>query len=188
MKKALTLIFIFLFSLHGVEAQPSAPAQPLVFTHVTIVDISNGKLYEDSTVVIQGNQITAVGKRVSIPKDAQVIDASGKFLIPGLWDMHFHAPEDKQAREIFYPLVVANGVTGVRNMFGSETFLKHRAEVASGAFPGPRMIVGSPVVDGPAPMWQGSISVADRKRGTRSSAFDQTERLRFRQGISISSA
>src|SRR5262245_50785553 len=103
MKKALTLIFVVLFLLQGVEAQPSTPTQPLVFTHVTIIDTSNGKLYADVTVVIQGNQITSVGKRVSIPKDAQVVDASGKFMIPGLWDMHFHAPDDKQAREIFYP-------------------------------------------------------------------------------------
>ena len=165
MKKALTLIFIFLFSLQGVEAQPSAPAQPLAFTHVTIVDTSNGKLYADSTVVIQGNQIIAVGRRVPIPKGAQVIDASGKFLIPGLWDMHFHAPEDKQAWEIFYPLVIANGVTGVRNTFGSETFLKHKADVASGARLGPRMFISSPVVDGPVPMWEGSISVADANAG-----------------------
>jgi hypothetical protein len=164
MKKALTLIFILLISSRGVEAQPSPPPHALVFTHVTVVDVSTGRGYADSTVVVQGDRITAVGRRVSIPKDAQVIDASGKFLIPGLWDMHFHAPEDKQAREIFYPLVVANGVTGVRNMFGDETFLKHRAEVASGML-GPRMIVGSPVVDGPVPMWPGSISVADANAG-----------------------
>ena len=165
MKKALTLIFTFLFLLQGVEAQPSTPAQPLVFTHVTVVDTSNGKLDADVTVVIQGNQIVTLGKRVSVPKVAQVVDASGKFLIPGLWDMHFHGPDDKQSREIFYPLLLANGITGVRNMFGSESFLKHRAEVDRGALPGPRMIVGSPVVDGPAPMWVGSISVSDANAG-----------------------
>jgi len=166
MKRALTLIFIFLFSLHGVEAQPSAPAQSLVFTHVTIVDTSNGKLHADTTVVISGNLIVALGKtgKIAIPKDAQIVDASGKFLMPGLWDMHFHAPEDKQAWEIFYPLVIANGVTGVRNTFGSETFLKHKAEVANGTL-GPRMFISSPVVDGPAPMWEGSISVADANAG-----------------------
>jgi imidazolonepropionase-like amidohydrolase len=165
MRKALTLILIFLFAPHGVEARHSAPARSLVFTHIIVVDTSNGKLYRDSTVIIQGNQIIEVGKRVSVPGDAEVIDASGKFLIPGLWDMHFHAPDDKQSREIFYPLAVANGVTGVRNMFGSEQFLKHRAEVDSGALLGPRMIVGSPVVDGPLPMWEGSISVADANAG-----------------------
>ena len=165
MKKALTVIVIFLFCLQGVEAQPSARAQPLVFTHVTVVGTFNGKLYADVTVVIQGNQITALGKRVSIPNDAQVVDASGKFMIPGLWDMHFHGPDDKQSREIFYPLLLANGITGVRNMFGSEIFLKHRAEVAGGMLDGPRMIVGSPVVDGPVPMWSGSISVSDPNAG-----------------------
>ena len=170
MKKPLTLTLLLLFllsSLPGVKGKPFAPAQPLVFTHVTVIDTMQGKLYSDATVVIQGNLITALGKTgiIPVPKDAQVIDATGKFLIPGLWDMHFHTPEDKQAREIFYPLVIANGITGVRNMFGAEPLLKHRTEVNSGILLGPRMIVGSPVVDGATPMWPGSISVADANAG-----------------------
>jgi predicted amidohydrolase len=100
MKNALTLIFILLFWLQGVEAQPSTPAQPLVFTHITVVDTANGKAFRRCHRRIQGNQIAAVGKRVSIPKDAQVVDASGQFLIPGLWDMHFHAPADQQCARL----------------------------------------------------------------------------------------
>ena len=169
MKKllTLTLLFFFLSCLPDVKAKSFAPAQPLVFTHVTVIDTLQGKLYEDTTVVIQGNLITALGKtgKVPVPKDAQVVDATGKFLIPGLWDMHFHTPDDKQSREVFYPLAIANGVTGVRNMFGAEGLLKHRAEVNSGTLLGPRMILGSPVVDGPTPMWPGSISVADANAG-----------------------
>jgi imidazolonepropionase-like amidohydrolase len=153
--------------LPGVTGKPFAPAQPLVFIHVTVIDTLQGKLHSDSTVVIQGNLITALGKtgRIPIPKDAQVVDATGKFLIPGLWDMHFHTPDDKQSREIFYPLAIINGITGVRNMFGAEDLLKHRAEVNSGTLLGPRMILGSPVVDGPTPMWPGSIPVADANAG-----------------------
>jgi imidazolonepropionase-like amidohydrolase len=170
MKKPLTLTLLLLFFLSwlpGVEGKSFVPAQPLVFTHVTVMDTLQGKLYPDATVVIQGNLITALGKtgRVPVPKDAQVVNATGKFLIPGLWDMHFHTPADKQAREVFYPLAIANGITGVRNMFGVEDLLKHRAEVNSGTLLGPRMIVGSPVVDGPMPMWPGSISVADANAG-----------------------
>ena len=170
MKKplALTLLLLFFsFWLPGVKGKPFAAAQPLVFTHVTVIDTLQGKLYSDATVVIQGNLITSLGKtgKVPVPKDAQVIDATGKFLIPGLWDMHFHTPDDKQSREVFYPLAIANGITGVRNMFGAADLLKHRAEVNSGTLLGPRMILGSPVVDGPTPMWPGSISVADANAG-----------------------
>lgn len=165
--KLTLLLLVFLVWLPGVKGKPFAPAQTFAFTHVTVIDTLQGRIYSDATVVIQGNLITAVGKtgKVPIPKDVQVVDATGKFLIPGLWDMHFHTPEDKQAREIFYPLAIANGVTGVRNMFGAEDLLKHRAEVNSGTLHGPRMIVGSPVVDGPTPMWPGSIPVADANAG-----------------------
>jgi len=170
MKKPLMLPSLLLFLLvwlPGVTGKPFAPAQPLVFIHITVIDTLQGKLHSDSTVVIQGNLITALGKtgRIPIPKDAQVVDATGKFLIPGLWDMHFHTPDDKQSREIFYPLAIINGITGVRNMFGAEDLLKHRAEVNSGTLLGPRMILGSPVVDGPTPMWPGSIPVADANAG-----------------------
>src|SRR5688500_13500234 len=124
MKKllTLTLLFFFLSCLPDVKAKSFAPVQPLVFTHVTVIDTLPGRLHEDTTVVIQGKLITALGKtgKVTIPKDAQVVDATGKFLIPGRWDMHFHTPNDKQSREVFYPLAIANGVTGVRNMFGAE--------------------------------------------------------------------
>lgn len=153
----------------GAQTKPAARTRPLVFTHATVIDTSGGPPRSDSTVVVAGDRIVAVGKtgRVRVPRGAQVVNASGKFLMPGLWDMHFHSPEDRQAREIFLPLAIANGITGVRHMFGSEGLLKQRAEVLAGTLLGPRMIVGSPVVDGPAPMWKGSVSVADADAGRR---------------------
>lgn len=168
MRKILALLLAVLSSpLAGAQAQSVAQSRSLVFTHATIIDTAGGSLKSDATLVIAGNRIVALGKtgRVSVPTGAQVVDATGKFIIPGLWDMHFHSPEDRQAREIFLPLALANGVTGVRHMFGSESLLKQRAEVRSGTLLGPRMIIGSPVVDGPQPMWDTSISVADETAG-----------------------
>ena len=170
MTRTLTLLFLIFFGcLSLVDAQPAVPNPTLVFTHVTVIDTVRGALNRDVTVVISGDRIIAVGKtgRVGIPRNAQVVDATGKFLIPGLWDMHFHALDDNQAREIFFPLALANGVTGVRNTFGSEGFLKQRAELINGRLFGPRMILGSPVVDGPSPTWVGSISVADAAAGRK---------------------
>lgn len=168
MRKILTLLLsLFLSAPSSVQAGPDVPSRSLVFTHVMVIDTATGKLKPDTTVIIAGNRIIAVGKtgRVRIPKDAQVVNATGKFLIPGLWDMHFHSPEDKQAREIFLPLALANGVTGVRHMFGFDSLLKQKAEISSGTLVAPRMIVGSPVVDGPVPTWEGSISVGDPAAG-----------------------
>jgi hypothetical protein len=169
MKKTLALLLVLLSPvLAGAQAKPVAQSRLLVFTHARVIDTAGGPAKSDVTVVIAGNRIIAVGKtgQVRVPKGAQVVNASGKFLIPGLWDMHFHSPDDdKQAREIFLPLALANGITGIRQMFGSESLLKQRAEIMSGTLLGPRMIVGSPVVDGPIPMWPGSISVADGPAG-----------------------
>lgn len=165
MRNTLALLLVLLSPmLAAAQAQPVAQSRPLVFTHVTVIDTAGGPPKSDVTVMIAGNRIIALGKRgqVPVPKGAQVVNAGGKFMIPGLWDMHFHSPvNDEQAREIFLPLALANGVTGIRQMFGSESLLKQKAEITSGELLGPRMIVGSPVVDGPVPMWDGSISVAD---------------------------
>lgn len=80
-----------------------APARLLAFTHVTVIDTVRGTLKPDITVVIRGDRIIAVGKtgQIPIPKEAQVVDARGKFLIPGLWDMHFHTPDENRGAKYF---------------------------------------------------------------------------------------
>ena len=168
MRKLLALLLAFLSPAQaGAQTRPAAQPRPLVFIHATVIDTTGGPPRTDSTVIVAGDRIVAFGKtgRVRIPEGSEVVDAAGKFMIPGLWDMHFHTPRDEQAREIFLPLALANGVTGVRHMFGSEGVLKLRDEVLGGKLLGPRMFVGSPVVDGPAPMWEGSVSVADAAAG-----------------------
>jgi len=66
--------------------------QSLVFTHVTVIDMTGAPAKSDMTVVITGDHISALGKTRSLrlPKRATVVDSTGKFLIPGLWDMHVH--------------------------------------------------------------------------------------------------
>ena len=75
-------------------AQPTQNPQSnqLVFTHVTVIDATGAPAQADMTLVITGDSITEIGKapRIRIPQGAQVVDATGKFLIPGLWDMHVH--------------------------------------------------------------------------------------------------
>jgi hypothetical protein len=162
MRKILALLIVLLAPLLA-AAQARTHPVPLAFTHLTVIDTAGGLPKSDVTLIIAGDRIITLGKtgQVRVPRNAQVVNASGKFMIPGLWDMHFHSPAEKQAREIFLPLALANGITGVREMFGSESILKRKDEIMSGALLGPRMIVASPVVDGPVPMWDGSVSVAD---------------------------
>jgi hypothetical protein len=102
------------------------------------------------TLVITGGRIKSLGQtgRVRIPPGARVIDAAGKYLIPGLWDMHVHITETERS----LPMFVANGVTGVRNTGGvAEDLFRWRAEVAAGRLTGPRIVACGPVVDGVNP-------------------------------------
>ncbi len=98
------------------------------------------------TVVITGGRIAEIGKNAGIPKDSQTVDATGKFLIPGLWDMHGHPhrPDDLS-------LFIANGVTGVRVMGGLPWYYETRAQIQNGKIIGPRMTIGSRLLDGPEP-------------------------------------
>ena len=89
--KMLPLVLVALFTLPFAKAQSQDQPESLVFTHVTVIDATGASPRPDMTVMITGNRIRAITKTaVSIPKEAQVIDATGKFLIPGLWDMHVH--------------------------------------------------------------------------------------------------
>jgi len=95
-----------------------APAN-VAFRHVGVVDPRDGTLLEDATVVIVDRKIVAVGPegKVALPAGVRSIEAKGKFLIPGLWDMHVHS-WFKVSDYLHYPLYIANGVTSVRDMGG----------------------------------------------------------------------
>jgi imidazolonepropionase-like amidohydrolase len=154
MTKLLCVLFtlgVLLFA--SATAQP--PAKPLALTHVTVIDLVSKAPLPDQTVIITGDRITALGpaKRVKVPAEAEVIDATGKFLIPGLWDMHVHLtnqPDQTISRELLLPLLVAFGVTGVRDMGGAwERLQQLRQAVAAGQIIGPRIVAAGPFVDGP---------------------------------------
>lgn len=139
-------------------AHTTQNAQPkqLVFTHVTVIDATGAPANSDMTVVITGDRITEIGKtsKVSVPKNAQVVDATGKFLIPGLWDMHVH-----WYLKDYLPLFIANGVTGARLMWGMPMHQQWRKQIENGTLLGPKLVIASPIVDGPNPVWSGSVSV-----------------------------
>lgn len=146
------------------RAKPDRTQAPIAFTHVTVIDVTGGASRRDLTVVIAGDRISAIGDtaHTSLPPDAKVVDASGKFLIPGLWDMHVHW----YARDTF-TLFTANGVTSVRQMFGGPDLLRWRDEFGKGSLVGPRVVVASPIIDGPEPVWPNSISVRNEEEGRK---------------------
>src|SRR5579871_1451679 len=149
------------------------PEHGLAFTHVTVIDVTGAPALTDMTVVIEGQRIVALGasRDVHPPPRATVIEARGKYLIPGLWDMHVHTvfgdwlPRNEK---VTLPLFVANGVTGVRDMGGDLDVLKQwRADIAAGRLLGPRMIIAGPMLDGPVPRFPSSAPVANAADGRR---------------------
>src|SRR4051794_18669851 len=112
MKSMFCILLLLSLPMLPASQQPPAP-RTFAFTHVTIIDGTGAKPRGDQTVIIVGDRIAAIGSagKVRLPAGARAIDGTGKFLIPGLWDMHVHAG----ARSKFYlPLFIANGVTGIR--------------------------------------------------------------------------
>lgn len=158
-RKLLTSLLVFsLFllspALTFAQSKQSSQSKSLVFTHVTVIDVTGAPAKSDMTVVISGERITAIGKtgKVRIPKDAQTIDATGKFLIPGLWDMHTHLSfyaDTKQPPFTAFPLLIANGVTGVRDLGGNlEQIDRWRKEITDGTLTGMRIFRAGAYVDG----------------------------------------
>ena len=88
-------------------------AQTLIFEHATVIDATGAPPKKDFALVVRDGRIVSVTPRAQAEPGARVIDATGKYLIPGLWDMHVHIT----APEIVFPLLLANGITGVREMY-----------------------------------------------------------------------
>ena len=122
----------------------AAEQHPIAITHVSVVDVAAGVPRPDQTVLVAGNRIAYAGPaaEAKVPGDARVIDGRGKFLIPGLWDMHVHGFL-YEFSEFAGPLMIANGVTGARDMgYDIDTTLNWKADIAAGREIGPRLVVG----------------------------------------------
>src|SRR5262245_36210305 len=119
MKTRITL-FLILPALLLAQSKHDRQHAPLVLAHVTVIDVTGGATKPNMTVVITGDRISEVDEagKVVAPPGATVVDAAGKFLIPGLWDMHVHW----YSRDTL-TLFIANGVTGIREMFGISSLL-----------------------------------------------------------------
>ena len=157
-------------------ANGAANAQQLTIVHANVVDVATGKVQPDMTVVIAGKRIAKVSPSTRVnPRVGKVIDATGHYLIPGLWDMHTHVYFDGTAAagtDLILPLLLAHGITGIRDM-GSEldSVLKARADVAAHRRLGPRLVVSGPMLDGPKSPYKASIAIATAEAGRQ--AVDQ---------------
>jgi imidazolonepropionase-like amidohydrolase len=137
------------------ESSPRFTAKgPLAITHVTVIN-PQGPPQKDVTVIVSGAVIEWIGDTADPQRPAHQdelqIDARGKFLIPGLWDMHTHiagiSADPAWSKNVLLPLLVANGITGIRDMGGDLHVLQQwRREIASGALLGPQIVAAGPML------------------------------------------
>ncbi len=131
-----------------------------------MIDVVSGRALPNQTVVISGNRINKIGKSIVIPAKAHMINGKGKFLLPGLWDMHVHTGDPS-----YLDMFIANGVTGVRDMGGNAAdantgcesispriLISWRLQILAGRRVGPRMLISGPAVSNTG--WRTSLNVS----------------------------
>jgi imidazolonepropionase-like amidohydrolase len=175
--RAAGLSSVLLFFAGAATAQKPSRNDLVVINNVSVVDVQRGEVLADQTVILERNRIASVGpsKSLKYPRNAPSVNGHGYFLIPGLWDMHVHLVFGDWfpgTQDITLPLLVANGVTGVRDM-GSEleTVQDWRNEIEAGRLLGPRIFTSGPMLDGPKPRFPSSIAITTPEDGRR--AVDQ---------------
>jgi imidazolonepropionase-like amidohydrolase len=134
------------------------------FVDVNVVPMDTPVVLEHQTVVVVNGLISEVSLSsiTEVPNHAQIINGTGKFLIPGLADMHVHISNQDE-----FLLFIANGVTTVNNMFGYTECLAWRSDIERGDILGPTIYTSGPIIDGNPPFIEGSTVVetaAEAKR------------------------
>ena len=130
------------------SAMPRPDHKILEIRDVTIVDVEHGTLLPHKTIHVEDGKVTSVSASKGVPtkSGADVLDGRGKFLIPGLWDMHTHITHT----DVDFPLYIANGVLGIRSMGGvQEEVFAWQKRLKDGSLFGPIAFVSGPILDGP---------------------------------------
>ena len=177
------LVSVVLLSGPGTPTSPPSHAPVMVFTNVTVVPMDSDRILEGYTVVVEGERIVAMGPNgdIGLPKESLVIDGTGKFLMPGLAEMHGHIPPPSDAAteiENVLFLYVANGITTVRGMLGYPGQLDLRAQALAGQIVSPTLYLAGPSFNG------GSVtSPAQASARVRSQKDEGWDLLKIHPGV-----
>jgi len=174
MKRTFFCSFVLLI-LCAMAAAQSPSSSSLIIHDVTVIDTAGGAAQAHRSVVVRDDHIVSIVPSAELEKKERLpgtwIEGKGKFLIPGLWDMHVHMVFGDwfpRVKEVTLPLFVANGITGVRDMGGELQVLQQwRKEISAGTLIGPRMVLSGPMLDGPQPRFPSSIAIETPEDGRR---------------------
>lgn len=156
MKYLFTIVLFFAFNIsHAQEVN-----HDLLVQNVTIIDVKTGNTLPGRSVGIDGDKIAKIYETlVQASSKTKTIDASGKFMIPGLWDMHAHYFWNYKTSN---PALIANGVTGIREMWGNMDVINMvRKQTAEGKMIAPDIYSAGVIIDGTPPIWPGSSGVGN---------------------------
>jgi len=150
------ILFLILFLPVVLIAQNTLvePVRPIVLRNVNLIDMRSDSVSPKMTILVSGGRIVKIGKSVTAPKNAQIVDATGKYLIPGLWDNYTFTLEAEKNGAPFFELLLAHGVTGVRDVGTSMDLVnaaKLRADINAGRVIGPRLFYAGTVLQGEMP-------------------------------------
>jgi imidazolonepropionase-like amidohydrolase len=179
---SLLLVPVLLAACAEVPPEVEVPSSAeLLLRGVHVVDVVAGEVLRDRQVAISDGRVTAVIPDADGGIDAaEVIQAGGRYLIPGLWDMHVHfrgGEELIEENRYLVPLYIAHGVTTVRDAGGDITpaILEWRDEIEAGTLTGPRILTSGPKIDGPTGGWDGSIRLTEAEQVA--AAFDSLQAM-----------
>ena len=135
----------------GRQSPPGASAGAIAISNVTVIDVLSGTKQAAVTVVTKGGEIAGVGRGAPVPPGAVRVDGAGKFLIPGLWDMHSH---NQASGAESLDLYLAHGVVGTRDMGSDLDFiLPLRDRIHRGEASGPEIVAAGPMLDNAPADW-----------------------------------
>lgn len=146
----------------------SATAADTILKGVNIVDIANNRILPEQMAIIRDDRIIYTGVERPVEQPAEELEASGKYVIPGLWDFHVHVFTSPNEVDFALPAYVVNGVTGIRDVGGfqpTEVIRQVAADVKHGKRIGPRIVLAGAVIDGPPGAWPGIKVAATPEEG-----------------------
>jgi imidazolonepropionase-like amidohydrolase len=167
------LLSLAFLSLASICLAQSPATGTVTIANVTIIDTTGGPPQLHRTVTVRKGVIADI-RDSTLPKHKErgvEVNGTGKYLIPGLWDMHVHMVFGDwfpRGKEVTLPLFIANGITGVRDMGGELELLQQwRKEISAGTLIGPRIVMSGPMLDGPQPRFPSSIAIKTPEDGRR---------------------
>jgi len=150
----------------------AAQSAPVAFTNATVLTMDGDRRLTNHTVIVRDGKIAALGPSAStpVPAGAQRIDARGKFLMPGLAEMHAHVPPGNPTREQLEDIMflyVANGITTIRGMLGAPYQISLRDELSRGSMLGPQFFPAAPSLNGnSAPTPEAAVALVRQAKAT----------------------